>query len=133
MGLILSVNEQKQQVEHSQPPPTLDDIQRRKNDLIFKSCICAAIATVCIITLIYLYICEDIIRINCAGWTLYYSHTCPHCIELRDNIPPYLWFAMSKVNCAASNVQCPPEIKTVPTWLNRYTKQTWDGRGVFRK
>ena len=91
---------------------------------------CSAVLVLALVLLFYVYANYDILKLNSDGWVLYYSSTCPHCVELQKNLPPKIWKKMAKVDCLTGN--CPPEVKSVPTWINKYTGQQWDGVGVFR-
>jgi Ca2+/Na+ antiporter len=103
-----------------------------KYSLLCVSVVCIIIAILCIIMLIYYIETTEVRQYNKDGWVLYYSHTCPHCVTLKNNLPWLTWYAMVKYDCADPQVKCPNSVKTVPTWVNKYTGKTSDGFGVFR-
>jgi len=73
---------------------------------------------------------KKIVEINREGWVLFHSNSCGYCLEIKKNLGIIKWTAINKREC--SNIICPPQITSFPTWLNTRTKKTWSGAGVFR-
>jgi len=103
-----------------------------KRQYLCRAGVCGAVMLICIIILVYYSLTYRVHVINNEGWVLYYSHTCPPCIKLRENLKVWTWYAMAKVNCADPRQKCHEAVQSTPTWINKYTGQSWDGVGVYR-
>lgn len=110
----------------------IGNLIQKRSRLVCTAVKCTAILIVCICIVIYYSATYEVHAFNNAGWVLYYSSTCPHCVKLKNDLHWLTWYTMAKVNCADPLVRCPESVKTVPTWVNTYTGQTSDGVGIFR-
>jgi hypothetical protein len=73
-----------------------------------------------------------LIKMNKAGWLLYYSTRCGYCRQVKEKLGAVKWALLNKVDC--TNKPCPPDVAEigVPTWKNVRTLELWDGGGIFR-
>ena len=124
--------DQGEQVDVAQTELSADQLKVQKRIMLCATVASSAICVVCILFLIYFAVTYNIQKLKGMGWVLYYSSKCPHCQKLKADMMPFKWWAMPKVNCANPDVQCPPQIRVVPTLMNKYTGQLHDGIGIIR-
>lgn len=70
---------------------------------------------------------SDVRNVTDAGWVLYHSKTCGHCVtQLADLGWKTHW--LESVECTASTACRSRGITVFPTWLNEKTNQMMEGR-----